>query len=92
MAVLRPSGELDLATVDRFRREVQAALADAPEELVLDLRDVTFLDSSGIAVLASALRAQQVRGGRLVLAHPQGIVGRALDLVGLGALVSDEVS
>jgi anti-anti-sigma factor len=90
MALLRPSGELDLATVEVFRREVHAVLADEPADLVIDLADVSFLDSSGIAVLASALKAQRARAGGLAVTNPQPIVQRALELVGLGALITDE--
>lgn len=90
MAVLRPSGELDLATVEPFRRDVLAALDDEPEDLVVDLTDVSFLDSSGIAVLASALKAQRARNAVLVVTNPQPIVQRALELVGLGILITVE--
>ena len=90
MAVLRPSGELDLATSGPFRREVQQVLASEPEELVIDLTDVSFLDSSGIAVLASALKAQRARSAELAVLNPQPIVQRALELVGLGILIAPE--
>ncbi|MCW2670532.1 MAG: anti-anti-sigma factor [Frankiales bacterium] len=87
MALLRPSGELDLATVEPFRREVQAVLDGQPDELVIDLCDVSFLDSSGLAVLAAALKSQRARDAGLVLTNPQPIVQRALVLVGLGTLI-----
>jgi anti-sigma B factor antagonist len=87
MALLRPSGELDLATVEPFRRELQTVLDGQPSELVIDLSDVTFLDSSGIAVLATALKWQRARDAGLVLVNPQPIVQRALELVGLGTLI-----
>ncbi len=84
--VLRPRGELDLATVDDFRVAVDTALQQHPMALLLDLADVDFLDSSGIAVLAVALRAQRAHGGALAVVNPQPIVRRALDLVGLSML------
>jgi anti-anti-sigma factor len=90
VVVLRPSGELDLATSESFRREVRAALVDEPGELVVDLADVSFLDSSGIAVLASALKAQRARSADFAVLNPQPLVQRALELVGLGLLISAE--
>lgn len=86
--MLRPSGELDLSTVDAFRREVHAVLADQPKLLVVDLGDVSFLDSSGIAVIASALKAQCDRRAVLQVVNPRPIVRRALGLVGLGMLIA----
>ncbi|MGB8650843.1 MAG: STAS domain-containing protein [Mycobacteriales bacterium] len=84
--LLRPSGDLDLATVEPFRAMVQAALAKEPTALVLDLTDVTFLDSSGLAVLAVGLRSQRARGATFAVVKPQPIVRRAIELVGLGLL------
>jgi anti-anti-sigma factor len=84
--VLRPAGELDLATVDPFRRSVADALREEPPALVVDLARVDFLDSSGIAVLAGALKTQRRRGGAMALVNARPIVRRALDLVGLGEL------
>ena len=87
MAVVRPSGELDLASADALRRQLHEALAEAPELLVLDLSDVSFLDSSGIAVIVSVFKAQRDRGARLHVVNPQPTVRRALELVGLGMLL-----
>lgn len=84
--VLRPSGDLDLATVDRFRASVDTALAQAPQALVVDLAAVDFLDSSGIAVLAAALKAQRSGGRAIAAVNPQPIVRHAIELVGLSML------
>ena len=85
-AVVRPSGDLDLATADAFRVLLDGALHDEPQVLVVDLTAVEFLDSSGIAVIAGAMKAQRKRQGQLVLVHPRPIVKRAIDLVGLSLL------
>lgn len=60
--VVRPVGEVDLATagcVDTALDDVRAA---GFEELVLDLRDVTFMDSSGIRLLIAWARRAQEEG------------------------------
>jgi len=49
-------GELDLASVDEIELELQALIHAAPERLVFDLSGVTFMDSSGIAMLLRAAR------------------------------------
>lgn len=85
--VLRPYGEIDIATVGPFRASVLAALADEPPALLFDLRDVTFLDSSGLSVLVVALKAQRSREAVVALVNPRSIVKRALELVGLDLLL-----
>jgi len=49
-------GELDLASVDEIELELQTLLKAAPQRLVFDLSGVTFMDSSGIAMLLRAAR------------------------------------
>lgn len=74
------AGDLDLtsspALVDRF----DAALERVPGRIVLDLRGVTFADSTGLAALIRC-RRRAVRGGTaLVLDVGDGAIARLLDL------------
>ena len=77
---LHVHGEVDLCA----RSELRAALDDArlarPPVVVVDLSDVTFMDSSGMHELAHARRAVVRRGGRFVVASPSRRVLRLLDL------------
>jgi anti-sigma B factor antagonist len=77
--VLWLAGEFDLAAIDAFQAAVDAVL-DAQRELVLDLSELTFLDSTGIR--AFLVVAGQVRGG-VILRRPTQTVRRVLDLVGI---------
>jgi anti-anti-sigma factor len=44
-------GELDLSCTERFRARVNDVIADSPEDVVVDLRSTTFVDSTGLALL-----------------------------------------
>ena len=57
-----PAGELDLATADRLADEVRELRAAGFREVLLDLRHVSFLDSSGLRMLLS-LRSDARRDG-----------------------------
>jgi len=62
-------GELDVATVGRLRAALTPIIEDpAAQLLVVDLVEVTFIDSTGLMTLLNALRRLVRRGGRLVLA------------------------
>jgi anti-anti-sigma factor len=76
---IAPSGELDLATIDPVRDDVDAAIALGVTEIVFDLTDVTFLDSSALAVFAYA--ARQVTFVRVT--NPNSIARRVLEETGL---------
>jgi anti-sigma B factor antagonist len=53
--VIRVSGELDLSTVPSLEAELEAALGRAEGGVVVDLSDLEFIDSTGIAVLVRAM-------------------------------------
>jgi anti-anti-sigma factor len=75
--VLWLAGEFDLAALEAFQAAVDGAL-EAQRELVLDLSELTFLDSTGIRAIL--VLAGQVGGG-VVIRRPTPSVRRVLDLV-----------
>jgi len=68
--VLRIRGELDLVTSPAVRQSVHDAVADGRHDVVLDLSEVLFCDSSGVGVLIAARRLMRSCGGRLRLILP----------------------
>lgn len=81
-------GEVDIATAPELRAALDAALADGAGVFVIDLSDVSFLDSSAVNVLLRT-RALLGRAEReLVLICPPGPVLRVLELVRLVELVA----
>ena len=74
------SGELDLNAADRLRAAIELARnADDDRAVVVDLRDVTFIDSTGLKELVRPV----IDGHRVVLRHPSKPVCRVLQLSGL---------
>lgn len=74
-------GELDLVTAEGL---TDALVEIAGSTLVVDLSDLTFMDSSGIGALVVARRRIMSSGqGELVLARPGANVRKVLDIVGL---------
>jgi anti-sigma B factor antagonist len=76
--VVAPAGEIDLATVDALQAGVDAALAEAAH-LVLDLREVTFIDSAGLRLVLETSR----KAARLSVVRGPREVQRVFGLVGL---------
>lgn len=70
--VIAIDGRLDLRAAPEVRMRAAAAIAAAGGTLVLDLRDVEFIDSSGLGVLAGLHREAARLGGRLVIVSPEG--------------------
>ncbi|WP_410588240.1 STAS domain-containing protein [Amycolatopsis sp. lyj-23] len=81
--VLAVAGEVDLLSAPVLGDGVTAALAEAPELLVIDLSEVSFLASIGITVLLEARREAGSRTRVRVVAPERGVVNRTLQLTGL---------
>lgn len=58
--------------------------------LVLDLAEVSFMDSSGLRVIVELHQRQVSAGGQLVIRRPSRPVGRLFDIGGLGAMLATE--
>jgi anti-sigma B factor antagonist len=65
--VIRPGGELDIATAGELREAVIETIGAGHADIVVDLSAVTFIDSSGLGVLVGATKRCHHAGGRLVL-------------------------
>jgi anti-anti-sigma factor len=83
VAVLVVKGELDPHTAPKLRDRIDDAVAAGSSEVVLDLSQLDFIDSSGLRVIISAHKAAVERGGRLVLRSPSPTAKRLLDITGL---------
>ena len=77
--VIAPAGELDLAGAPILERAVQEAAHSGSSPLVLDLKDLTFIDAAGLRAL---MRADEALGGRLVVRSPGPDVLRVLIIAG----------
>jgi anti-sigma B factor antagonist len=77
-------GELDFEHAYTFDEEVRRLEARRPPCLVLDLRALTFLDSSGLARLLAVRRRARRDGRRLMLVRPAAPVLRLLAITAVG--------
>ena len=73
-------GELDLAHAYTFDEELRRVEESRPSCVVLDLRELTFLDSCGLARLLAARRRARRAGHRLVLVRGPAAVQRLFAL------------
>jgi anti-sigma B factor antagonist len=84
MVVVVPEGEIDLVTAKDVRSQMRAAREEG-QSLVLDLRSVTFMDSSGLRLVVEAQRDAEAHGSEWTLVRGPQHVDRLLTLVGLAS-------
>jgi stage II sporulation protein AA (anti-sigma F factor antagonist) len=82
--VVRLSGELDLHTAEHFRQIVDGELASGKvRNLVLVLKDVPFIDSSGVGAILGRYRLVHGLQGKLVVTGLRPAVKRVLEMSGV---------
>ena len=68
VVVLRPVGDIDYPNAPALQEVLDRALASRPPRIVVDLRQTTFVDSTGLALLVNAFRHVAEYGGWLRIA------------------------
>ena len=70
IGVVRLIGRSDLLSAGEVRQRVAEIIAGGNRRLIVDLADVPFIDSSGLAALISGLKTARLAGGDLRIARP----------------------
>ena len=87
--LLEMKGELDHHGARNALRELELSIdAALPKKLVLDLAGVTFMDSSGIALILRAQQRMQLLDGSLLVRNVPQQARRVLAAAGIGRLVT----
>jgi anti-sigma B factor antagonist len=81
--IIAISGELDLASSPALEEALRRALASGPELVVVDLRELEFMDSTGLSVIVKAQQATRRAGRRMCLVKGPPQVQRLLSLTGV---------
>ena len=81
------AGELDLATVPALREQMIAATEAGARALVLDMREVSFMDSTALAAIINA-KKRMGEGGQVTLVLPRDSYGRLIfEVTGLDGVL-----
>lgn len=81
--ILAVSGEVDLATAPTLRQRVVQAIDDGARQVVVDLSEVGFMDSTGLGVLIGGLKRLRQLDGNLIVVNPSDPVHKILEVTGL---------
>ena len=82
-SVLALSGELDLSSSPQLEQELDRALQEGTSQLIVDLRELEFMDSTGLSVLVKAHQRVQEAGVQFAVVKGSAQVQRLLSLTGV---------
>jgi anti-anti-sigma factor len=88
LCLVRVHGEIDLSNAHEVSAEIGVAMGQDARRLVVDLSDLTYLDSAGVALLLRLAERLRTRRRQLRLVVPRGSpVRRVLDFTGLPRVI-----
>jgi anti-sigma B factor antagonist len=87
--MLHLNGEVDLYTVPAFEQAISGAIADGTTVLVVDLTEISYLDSSGLSALIVAYKKLAAQGGDLyvVASKDPPAVRRVLEITRVDSFI-----
>jgi anti-sigma B factor antagonist len=77
------AGEIDVYTSPKLREQLVALVGEGARQLVVDLEDVEFIDSTGLGVLVGVLKRIRARGGGMSLVCSHDGLLRVFKITGL---------
>ena len=81
--VITPSGILDGTQAHQFRADIGEAVKEGHQIILVDLQNVTFMDSSGLAALVLALKTVRSSGGKLCVCSTNDQVRMLFELTSM---------
>ena len=82
--IVTVQGEIDFSNADDVAQGIRDAVVDwSPQIVQVDLRDATFIDSTGLGALIEGYRAASERGLQFVVVNPSETFRRVLTVTGL---------
>lgn len=86
--VLRATGRLNFPDVERLRQQFASLVETGAARMAVDLSGVEAIDSAGVGVLISGLKAARNAGGDLRLVAPSPVVVNVLEMMNLDRLLT----
>jgi anti-anti-sigma factor len=87
VTVVTPNGRLDMSSAPAFRERVRQLVDSGAARLVVDMGEVSFVDSSGLGAIIGGLKVTRQAGGDLRIARPNQQVQLVLDLTSLNRVL-----
>jgi len=86
--IAAPEGELDHLHAERLKSQIDAAFEKSPcKHIILDMKRVSFMDSSGIGMIIGRYKNVEKQGGQLALANMSETVAKLFEISGLAKII-----
>lgn len=86
--VVGVSGDVDLSNAEEVKNAIETAMAAGAKEIVVDLRQVGFMDSTGLRVMIESHEKLEADGGKLAIVASEGPIERLFEITALHRYLS----
>lgn len=86
--IIALQGDIDLHRMDELHKALTAVCEDQPARIVVNMQDVSYIDSSGIGTLVEAFRRARAFGGKLLLCCANDRVCSVLEITKLNNVLT----
>jgi anti-sigma B factor antagonist len=81
--VVAVRGEIDLFTAPELKQKLTDAIETGRTDLIVDLSDTTFLDSTALGVLIGTVKRLRAVDGQLAIVNVEANIGKTFEITGL---------
>jgi anti-sigma B factor antagonist len=81
--VISVAGEVDLYTAPELKQELVRVIEEGTRNVIVDMSETTFIDSTTLGVLVSGLKRLRPSGGQLALVVTDRNIRKVFDITGL---------
>lgn len=89
--VVTLSGDIEIYNVQELKKELLELIASKKANLVLDAKNLNYIDSTGLGVLVSILKEVKSYGGNIAIKHLKPYIAKIFGITGLDNVFSIEV-
>jgi len=86
-SILSLSGEIDAYTAPELKEAILPLTSKSGNQVEIDLKDVNYMDSTGLGVFVSALKSSKENNSTLQLVHLKDRVQRLFKITGLDGII-----
>ena len=85
--IVRPDGILDRTASNEFNQKVSQCLEAGADIVLIDFQDISFIDSSGLNALVSAIKTVESQGKNIFCCSPNAQIKIVFDVSGLNRII-----
>lgn len=83
-------GEVDISTSSLFRTNLEKAYSEKKADFIIDISDLSYMDSTGLGVIIGAYGRMKENGNKITLLNPRNNIKKLLSITSLDKVLCAE--